>query len=130
VQEPPLPWQPGTSQATSCCYDTVTCFSTSKWVHLHYGDRGLRLLFERVYACLRAGGLFILEPQPWSSYRKNAGVTADTLRNYAALQIRPADFEALLLDQVGFKSCEQLQKVHAHNESAGFKRRPLLLLTK
>ena len=30
-QEPSLPWQPGTSVATSACYDTVTCLSTSKW---------------------------------------------------------------------------------------------------
>ncbi|KAL3915791.1 MAG: hypothetical protein SGPRY_007082, partial [Prymnesium sp.] len=40
------------------------------WVHLNFGDEGIRTLFSRVFACLRPGGHFIFEPQPWSSYRK------------------------------------------------------------
>jgi 7SK snRNA methylphosphate capping enzyme len=38
-------------------------------VHLNGGDAGLIRLFERVHALLRPGGRFLLEPQPWRSYK-------------------------------------------------------------
>ena len=44
--------------------------SISKWIHLNDGDAGLRRFFARVFAVLRAGGAFVLEPQPWESYAK------------------------------------------------------------
>lgn len=69
-------------------YDVITCLSTVKWIHLHHGDEGIlywmmnwfvfsnffflgvKRLFRKVYKALRSGGRFILEPQPWQSYRK------------------------------------------------------------
>ena len=47
----------------------VLCLSLTKWVHLNDGDAGLIRLFERVHALLRPGGRFLLEPQPWRSYK-------------------------------------------------------------
>lgn len=57
------------SVATSGSLDTITCFSVTKWVHLHRGDLGLVALFHRFWDLLAPGGTLILEPQPWSSYR-------------------------------------------------------------
>jgi len=45
-------------------------FSISKWIHLNEGDEGLKSFFRRVYNVLKAGGSFVLEPQPWESYAK------------------------------------------------------------
>ncbi len=42
-------------------YDTICCFSTTKWIHLNFGDEGINRLFEKVHKSLRINGLFILE---------------------------------------------------------------------
>jgi 7SK snRNA methylphosphate capping enzyme len=138
VQEPPCEATPGTANACSA-YDTVLCLSTSKWVHLHSGDAGLLCLFHRIHAALRPGGLLLLEPQPWSSYRKAAGVAPHVLRNYNRIQIKPPGFRDVLLNQIGFASCEQIDMPDAHEVgptpgfaqgARGGSKRPLLLLTK
>ena len=50
-------------------FDLVTCFSTTMWIHLNYGDQGLkRLLSKLATAC---ASLLVIEPQRWKSY-KNA----------------------------------------------------------
>lgn len=50
--------------------DTILCLSVTKWVQLNWGDEGLERLFKRVHHLLRPGGIFVLEPQPWKSYRQ------------------------------------------------------------
>ena len=44
--------------AAAGTFDTVTCFSVSKWVHLVRGDAGLVRFFQRVFALLKPGGRY------------------------------------------------------------------------
>uniref|UniRef100_A0A453RPT0 RNA methyltransferase n=1 Tax=Aegilops tauschii subsp. strangulata TaxID=200361 RepID=A0A453RPT0_AEGTS len=51
---------------------TPSCgLSVTKWIHLNWGDDGIITLFVKIWSLLRPGGIFIMEPQPWTSYRKN-----------------------------------------------------------
>lgn len=90
-------------------YDTITVFSIVKWVHLNHGDSGLVRFFAKCYRLLRPGGVFIVEPQEWASYRKNKG-SSDTARLFfSEVKLRPSDFPALLTGpEVGFESCEEV----------------------
>ena len=75
--------------------------SVTKWIHYHHGDSGVRNLFRKVQRALKPGGecsehvwslrvakllfysrcwrhvagLFLLEPQPWRSYKKKQRLT-------------------------------------------------------
>ena len=58
------------SEHTPQSLDTIMCLSMTKWVHLNQGDEGLKRLFVKVKDALVPGGCFILEPQPWKSYKQ------------------------------------------------------------
>ncbi|XP_041657245.1 7SK snRNA methylphosphate capping enzyme isoform X2 [Cheilinus undulatus] len=89
-------------------YDVILCLSVSKWVHLNWGDSGLKRLFKRVYRHLRPGGLFILEPQPWESYVRRKKLTDNINRNYNSIRLKPDQFSSYLTTEVGFSSFEYL----------------------
>jgi len=123
-------------------YDTVTAFSVVKWVHLNHGDSGVCNFFAKCFQLLRPGGILIIEPQDWASYRKNKG-SSDTARLvFGSLKIRPSDFPAILVGpEVGFVSCEEVSAPQSLSKpdpgtlssspglQAGFQR-PLLVCTK
>jgi len=43
-------------------YDTIICMSTTKWIHLNFGDFGIERFFLKIYNQLRDDGILILEP--------------------------------------------------------------------
>lgn len=56
-------------------YHVILALSLTKWIHLNWGDSGIKRMFKRVYASLLPGGMFIMEPQPFSSYEKKKHLT-------------------------------------------------------
>ena len=59
-------------------YDVILALSLSKWIHLNWGDTGIKRFFKKVYRHLRPGGKFILEPQPFNSYSKKKKLTVSS----------------------------------------------------
>ncbi|XP_073695916.1 7SK snRNA methylphosphate capping enzyme [Garra rufa] len=108
-------------------YDVILCLSVTKWVHLNWGDAGLKRLFHRVFKHLRPGGLFILEPQPWNSYGKRKKLTDTIFKNYHSIRLRPDQFSSYLTTDVGFSSYELIGT--SQNYSRGFQR-PIYLFHK
>lgn len=109
-------------------YDVVLCFSLTKWVHLNWGDEGLKRMFRRIYRHLRPGGILVLEPQPWSSYCKRKSLTETIYKNYFRIQLKPEQFSSYLTSpEVGFSSYELVAT--PNNTSRGFQR-PVYLFHK
>ncbi|GFQ76757.1 7SK snRNA methylphosphate capping enzyme [Trichonephila clavata] len=124
-------------------FDTILCLSVTKWVHLNWGDIGIRRLFRRTYKLLRPGGNFILEAQPFQSYARKKKNTEELNENYNCIELFPEMFNEFLLKYVGFETCQlidtpahsslgkilfQLIDTPAHS-SLGFSR-PIYLFTK
>nr|XP_039266667.1 7SK snRNA methylphosphate capping enzyme-like [Styela clava] len=102
-------------------YDVVMCMSVSKWVHLNWGDEGLIRMFKRVFKQLRAGGMFILEPQQWNSYKSKRKLSEKLNENFKSIKLFPESFPNLLLKEIGFEKVDHLN-LQARNKNAGFQR--------
>ncbi|KAL0000050.1 hypothetical protein SO802_019652 [Lithocarpus litseifolius] len=87
-------------------YDTILCLSVTKWVHLNWGDDGLITLFSKIWRLLRP----------------------TTAMNYRSILFRPAKFQEILLDKIGFRKVEDITS-HLSGSKAGFNR-PILVFHK
>ncbi|KAJ3269817.1 hypothetical protein HDV01_000914 [Terramyces sp. JEL0728] len=106
-------------------FDVVLALSITKWIHLSYGDGGVRYFFHKCYKYLNKGGIFILEWQGIDGYKKRAGMTEVMRQNYIDMEFYPDDFPRFLEKKVGFK----LLKKVIPDEEGGFKR-PLYIYIK
>jgi 7SK snRNA methylphosphate capping enzyme len=60
-------------------FDCILCLSLTKWIHLNWGDIGLKRLFKRIFSQLRPGGKLVLEAQPWCSYKKKKNINVSLM---------------------------------------------------
>lgn len=68
-------------EAQEAEYDCIISLSLTKWIHLNWGDAGIKRMFKRTFRQLRPGGCLVLEPQPWSSYQKKSKLTVSLILN-------------------------------------------------
>lgn len=109
-------------------YDLILCLSVTKWIHLNFGDTGLKTAFKRMFNHLRPGGKLILEAQNWASYKKKKKLTDTIFENYQNIEFFPNRFHDYLLSpEIGFSHSYPLG-IPRHL-SKGF-RRPIQLYVK
>lgn len=103
-------------------YDTILCLSVTKWIHLNFGDDGLKRAFKRMYKQLRDGGTLILEAQDWKSYKRRKTLTSEINAHYKQIQLFPKMFhDYLLSSEIGFEKSFPIELPQAHSAN-GFKR--------
>jgi len=90
-------------------YDVIMLMSVSKWIHLNWGDEGLKRTFDKIYKELKRGGKFIFEPQPWKSYAKVRKNSEEFFRNYYTMKLKPDMFSKYLCEDVGFSQPKVLK---------------------
>lgn len=75
MQENYVPKSDVSAETQAAEFDVILALSLSKWIHLNWGDAGIKRFFKKVYHHLHPGGKFILEPQPFNSYSKKKRLT-------------------------------------------------------
>lgn len=83
-------------------YDTIVCFSLTKWIHLNYGDEGIKKMFQKIKMALSKGGLLILEVQKFKSYSKKVKEYPRFKEVYPEIHLHPEHFDHYL-KELGFK---------------------------
>lgn len=82
--------------------EVVLCLSTIKWIHLNWGDSGVKDLFHYVYKMLPDKGLFLFEPQDWKSYKKAKIKSPVLSQNFSQITFKPEEFSGFL-EGLGFE---------------------------
>lgn len=85
--------------------------SVTKWIHLNFGDEGIKNLFNKINRNLKVKGYFILEIQDAKSYskaRKQHG-KEETKYTLKDLELKPDMFVNYLTEHCGFELVETLK---------------------
>lgn len=77
-------------------FNVVLCLSTAKWVHLNFGDTGIKTFFLKAYEQLDKEGLFFIEAQPWKSYKKKKHLAPHFKANFDSIKLKPHLFKEYL----------------------------------
>ncbi|KAF9956621.1 hypothetical protein BGZ72_002632 [Mortierella alpina] len=102
-------------------WDVIIGFSLTKWIHLHHGDDGIKRFFRDVYKNLAPGGLFLVEPQAYSTYNRRCKILPKMKEHYKAMTLMPEHFrDYLLSDEVGFR--EGVLLGHSEGNAKNFNR--------
>uniref|UniRef100_A0A1I8NP20 RNA methyltransferase n=1 Tax=Stomoxys calcitrans TaxID=35570 RepID=A0A1I8NP20_STOCA len=102
-------------------FDVILCLSITKWIHLNFGDEGLKMAFKRMFLQLRSKGILVLEAQPFDNYGRRKKMTETIHTNYKNMEFFPKHFEDFLLSpEIGFTKVD-LMGVPDHCKK-GFKR--------
>ncbi|KAF9291661.1 hypothetical protein BGZ68_002983 [Mortierella alpina] len=102
-------------------WDVIIGFSLTKWIHLHHGDQGIKRFFQDVYKSLAPGGLFLVEPQAYSTYNRRCKILPKMKEHYDAMTFMPDHFrDYLLSDEVGFR--EGVLLGHSEGNAKNFNR--------
>ncbi|TKR76866.1 hypothetical protein L596_017941 [Steinernema carpocapsae] len=82
-------------------FDVIMALSITKWIHLNWGDAGLKRFFDRAFRHLRPNGVFIVEPQDFKTYGKKSNLTPEIKENYKNIELKPDGFREHL-EGLGF----------------------------
>ena len=97
--------------------DAFLCLSVTKWIQLNWGDSGLKKMFRTIHDALSPGGVFIVEPQPWKSYKqafRKQKMPEETRAHMKGIELRPAFYAEHLRNEVGFSSVEAIRSADLH----------------
>jgi 7SK snRNA methylphosphate capping enzyme len=84
-------------------FDTIICLDTIKWIHLKYGDIGVKVLFYNVYKQLKNNGLFLFDIAEFSKYKKDSKKHLILKNNLKKIEFYPQFFISYLQKVYNFK---------------------------
>ena len=86
-------------------FDVIFCFSVTMWIHLNYGDEGLR---QFLISVSMHTNMVVIEPQPWKCYRtavRRMKRSGGNFPEFSSLKIRQGvavDIENIFLNECNF----------------------------
>ncbi|XP_023720475.1 probable RNA methyltransferase CG11342 isoform X2 [Cryptotermes secundus] len=90
-------------------FDCIFCFSVTMWIHLNYGDEGLKQFLISVSV---QTNLVVIEPQPWKCYRsavRRMKRSGGNFPKFGNLKMRElvSDIENIFLNECNFIRIEK-----------------------